>query len=777
MTTQTTPTTGTTGTPAERPSSTDLPLRESDDIRGDVLAGFKKDQMVLLFLTFEDGAKARTWLQQLTPRIATTRQVATFNKAFSEARQRSGGDPTGMRATWLGISFTYQGLETLTGRPPYPPAPLETALGAFQQGPVARAERLGDKGQNSPSKWIFGNNRSEGRIHAVLTVAADTVEDLQAAVREQREAAVAFQISVIFQQDCATLPGTRRGKEHFGFKDGVSEPGVRGFDEPDPLRPEWVKGHPGTRLIPAGEFVCGHPQVDRADIGGPTVLPSWTFNGSFHVVRRLGQDVPGWWAQVSRQLTILKNKKAVDEDVSVEWLAARLVGRWRSGTPVAKCPAADTPFNTVASNDNDISFGNDLDGRLTPLFSHLRKTNPRDGLAEKPGDQPFPEDPVMDRRRIMRRGSPYGHPFDPAVEGPGGPDSPRGLLFVSYQTDLFSQFEFIQKSWIDDPNFPPNRAQLPGPDAMVGAAGTVTWDQDGSNAVPLSFQQFVKTEGAVYAFAPSVTTLRALGEGRLPDQDQTEPGQPVDTFLPYPDMQRANGKSWYWAFRTVGGKQVYRVISIADGSQHTDVLERADGPISRWQSLAGVTSLDFFLPYPDMQRVGGKSWNWVFHSVDGQQLYRVVTVADGTQHTDVLERADGPISRWQSLRGVTKVDFLLPVPDMQRKNGKSWYWLFHTRDGDQLFRVISIADGTQHTDLLEQGDARISEFSCFSGITRITTVLPVPDQQRVNGVSAYWVFHGGQYRMISIADGSAHEDRIVEPDRPVSRWKSLTQNS
>ncbi|WP_441248434.1 Dyp-type peroxidase [Kitasatospora sp. McL0602] len=763
--------------PLTEPPATDLSMRDSDEIQGDVLAGFKKDQMVLLFLKFEDGIRARTWLQRLTPRIATTRQVATFNKAFSAARQRSGGDPTGLKATWLGISFTYKGLQKLTDKEPCPAAAKDTSLGAFQQGPVDRAGILGDTGANSPSGWIFGNNKTEESIHAVLTIAADTVEDLRAAVTEQREAAAQCLVSVIFQQDCATLPGSRRGKEHFGFKDGVSEPGVRGFDDPDPLRPEWVKGHPGTRLIPAGEFVAGYPQIDRSDIGGPTKLPAWAFNGSFQVVRRLGQDVPGWWAQVARQLPILKEKKAVPDTATIEWLAARVVGRWRSGTPVAKCPAADTPFNTVASNDNDISFGNDLNGKVTPLWSHLRKTNPRDGLQERPGDPVQPEDPVMDRRRIMRRGSPYGHPFDPAVEGPGGPDAPRGLLFVSYQTDIVTQFEFIQQLWIDSPSFPPNRKNPPGPDAMVGATGTVTWDQDGDNPVPLGFQQFVRTEGCVYAFAPSMTVLRSLGEGRLPDHGLPEIGQPVDTFLPVADLQRKNGKSFYWAYRTVGGKQQYRVISIADGDAHTDVLEKADRPVSEWDSLDGVSSVDFYLPYPDMQRKDGKSWYWVFHTVDNQQIYRVVTIADDDAHTDVMERGDGPISRWASLRGVTKVDFVLPMPDFQRKDGKSWYWLFHTVDGQQVYRMISIADGTRHTDVMERGDRRISLWGSFAGIDRVTTVLPMPDRQRVNGLSTYWVFHQDKYRIVTIADGDAHTDRLVVPDRSVSLWKSLGQIS
>ncbi|MFE9422590.1 Dyp-type peroxidase [Kitasatospora sp. NPDC006697] len=748
----------------------ELPLRDNEDIQGDVLAGFKKDQMVLLLLTFEDPLRARGWLRRITPRIATTRQVAAFNAAFSAARNRSGGDPSGLKATWMGISFTYSGLEKLIGKKLYEPVDdTRSSKSAFQQGPVARAELLGDRGDSGPSHWLFGNNKTEEQIHAVLTLASDTLADLQGAVTEQRELAAQYGVSIVFQQNAATLEGTRRGKEHFGFKDGVSEPGVIDFDEPDPLQPEWVKDHPGTRLIPAGEFVVGLPTVEEK----AEELPRWAVNGSFQVIRRLAQDVPGWWAQVARQLPVLKEAKAVPPDATIEWLAARLVGRWRSGTPVATCPHADQPFNTVAANDNRISYLNDPEGHTTPLFSHLRKTNPRDGLLDPEPPSPVPERPFMDRRRIIRRGSPYGAPFDPASEGPGGPDAPRGLLFICYQRELSRQFEFIQGSWIDNPDFPRGREPKPGPDGMVGFDGTVEWEHEGGDPVPLGFQRFVRTEGAVYAFMPSITMLNALQDGRLPG-DETPVGQPLDTFLPVPDRQRVDGKSWYWAFRTVAGQQRYRAVSIADGGGHADRLEKPDRPIDDWDSFAGVSRLDCLLPFPDGQNVGGKTTYWLFHAGQDRQRYRVVSIADGSEHTDQLVRQDQSIGLWQSLNGVAAVDFFLPFPDGQRQNGRSWYWVFHTLDGEQLYRINTVADGERHEDVTVVGDRRISVWRSFAGIDRVTTVLPVPDRQRVNGRSWYWVFHQDRYRVISIADGSSHEDRIETQDRPVSEWKSLT---
>ncbi|WP_328666457.1 Dyp-type peroxidase [Streptomyces sp. NBC_00322] len=487
---------------------TDLTLRESTEIQGDVIAGFKKDHVQLLFLKFDDATRARTWLRRLKPRIATTRQVAAFNAAFSKARGNTGGDdPKALTAVWRSVSFTHGGMQTLTGKDPFPGTAEGTTQHAFKQGSAVRAGMLGDTGENSPENWLFGDSNAQP-VHAVLTIAADRVADLRAALAQERQEASVHKVVIIFEQDGGTLLGDRRGKEHFGFKDGVSEPAVEGFDEPDPMRPEWKKGHPGTRIIPAGEFVVGEESVS----GKPSGLPEWARNGSFHVVRRLGQDVPGWWAQIGTRLKELKNAKAVPPEATTEWLAARMVGRWRSGTPVAKCPHADMPSDPEAANDNDISFANDLEGEITPLFSHLRKTNPRDGLLFQQGQTPVPEKGNLDGRRIMRRGIPYGLPFDPAGAGGHGPDAARGLVFVSYQADLVRQFEFIQKDWVVDTGFPKRDPKV-GADPMIGPTTDVTFADK-----QVRFEQFVRTEGAVYAFTPSLSTLDRLADGKLSDE-------------------------------------------------------------------------------------------------------------------------------------------------------------------------------------------------------------------------------------------------------------------
>ncbi|MBV6695975.1 Dyp-type peroxidase [Kitasatospora aureofaciens] len=771
----------------------DLRLRDSEQIQGDIIAGFKKDNVTLLFLKFEDVPLARAWLRDLAPKIATTRRVAEFNKAFSAAKQSSGGDdPKSLKATWLNVSLTYPGLAALVTTDPLPNPPAGSGLEAFKQGSAARAGALGDIMESRPDRWLFGNGTTQA-VHAVLTVASDTVDGLNTALREQREAATQAKIVVVFQQDGTTLPGTRASKEHFGFKDGISEPGVRFFDEPDPANNEEVAGKPGTRIVPAGEFVIGEEPAP----GSSTDFPAWAKNGSFQVIRRLGQDVPGWWAQVSVMLKELKGSKAIPQDADSDWLAARLVGRWRSGAPVCKNPNFD-PHDPKAAKDNDFDYDPqgptaDPDGLLTPLFSHLRKTSPRAGLdAPKPGIRVTAKQ--LDGRRIMRRGLPYGAAFDPASEGPdSGPDAKRGLLFICYQTDLVRQFEFIQTDWIDKADFPPGRDPVPGEDPAVGHnpesdrtahTGTINWESrenGGRKTTPVNFKQFVRTEGSVYAFVPSINTLKLLGDGRLTGEVQPDTGTvsdkgqrpgkayPCDEFVAVPDQQRKGGQSQYWAFH---GNQS-RQISVADGSAHTDRAIAGDSPLTTWTCLQGVGRVDCWLPMPDLQNPSGKSWYWVFHTTGGKQQYRAVSITCSGFTTSAVERPDRDLTAWGSLSGVGQVDCWLPVADQQRVGGKSWYWVFHTTGGRQRYRMVSIADGNAHTDVCERTDREISQWGSLNGLNRVDCFLPVPDQQRVGGKSEYWAFSGQNYRRISIADGSGHPDQLVSGDRSCDAWASL----
>ncbi|MEV7615496.1 Dyp-type peroxidase [Streptomyces sp. NPDC089799] len=522
-----------TAAAAPAPSASDtadraLPLRTDTTTQGDVLAGFRKDHACLFLIRFREVTRARRWLGELVPDLSTTDRVAQFNAQFSRARRlRDGVDPATMSALWTGISLTHAGLGHLAQRNPFPAVPPGGTAEAFRDGPGARAEQLGDTGSSAPASWLFGTSADD--VHAVLTLACDGPEQLAEAVDRHLESLRRARAEVVFRQDAATLPGALRGHEHFGFLDAISQPGVRGFHAPDATGTD-VQGRPGTRLVPAGEFIVGQERVGQRPAG----LPAWATGGSFQVVRRLAQDVPGWWEQAGALLKELKKSGAAPADADTTWLAARFVGRWPGGAPVATCPAAERIPSPASDPDNAFDFHDDVEGLTTPLFAHIRKTYPRGGLSTAPGRPPLPSS-THDSRRIIRRGIPFGPPHRAGDTAPAD----RGLLFVSYQADIVEQFEFIARKWSNNTDFPPARHPQPGADTVIGTGSPVAFESapttstGGNRATTLDFRRFVRTEGAVYAFTPSIPTLRALADGTLDNSVEVHPGtvlRPGDTL-------------------------------------------------------------------------------------------------------------------------------------------------------------------------------------------------------------------------------------------------------
>jgi Dyp-type peroxidase family len=466
----------------------ELPLRDSDEIQGNILAGFLKDHQTFLFLELPDRNRGRAWLAELVPprgpsRIASTREVATFNRQFSEARRNRGGDdPEDLKALWVNLGLTESGLERLAPDRRHEWEGFE----AFAEGAAARAGRLRDTGASDPSEWVVGH--PDQTIDAVLTVAADDIDDLRIELERMRALAARRGAAIVFEEYGATLRGVRAGHEHFGFKDGISQPAVAGFDDGSKPR------HGSDELVAAGEFVLGH---DREGGEKSWPHPEWMGDGSFQVFRRLGQDVAGWWTQVIRAVGSLPP----DDPMTADLLGAKLVGRWRSGTPLARARERDNRSAQDRSLDNDFDYADDGQGHKTPRFAHIRKMYPRD---RKFDDK---------RRRILRRGIPFGRPFDPAGGRGSGVDAERGLLFNVFMASIEQQFEFLQASWANNPNFP---VEADGPDPVIGEdAARVRLVREGRDDVELDFRRFVQTTGAVYAFAPSIRTLRDLGSGRL----------------------------------------------------------------------------------------------------------------------------------------------------------------------------------------------------------------------------------------------------------------------
>src|SRR5262249_28273690 len=122
-----------------------------------------------------------------------------------------------------------------------------------------------------------------------------------------------------------------------------------------------------------------------------------------------------------------------------ELIAAKMMGRWRSGAPLALCPFHDDPdLGGDPLRRNDFLYGEDDPiGYKTPVGSHIRRTNPRD--AAVPG--------VVSLHRMIRRGTAYGPLLPEGVLEDDGAD--RGLMFAFVGAHLGRQFEFVQSEWVN----------------------------------------------------------------------------------------------------------------------------------------------------------------------------------------------------------------------------------------------------------------------------------------------------------------------------------------
>ncbi|WP_433262874.1 Dyp-type peroxidase [Actinosynnema sp. CS-041913] len=454
------------------------PLRGSREIQGNVLAAFNKDHQQFRFVRFTDARLGRTWLAAMLGHVSVTADVEDFNEAFSLGRAMFGADPQSLRATWTNLSLTPAGLARIAVNPEAVLRDLRERDPELVQGAAARAGVNGD----DPEEFRFG--RDDQQIHAVVTVASDTRERLDAVDTLLDLLDDLLGVTKVYQENAETLPAPRRGHEHFGYKDGISQPGVRGFHEEDPHRTGHRLGHSGALLVNPGEFVFGY-ETERGDESTRTAR--WLRDGSVQVVRRLTQDVQGWDAAVEEHARAL--------GVTAAEMGAMLIGRHKDGRPLAA--PADEALG-LGPDRNDFDYADDPRGQVTPCPAHVRKTNPRSFTFRDPR-----------QRRILRRGIPFGPPYsaDPRAE--------RGLMFVAHCTSVREQFEFQQRVWAGNPDFAGGEDGAPtGTDPVIGGAGAARFETSEVGAATLTFERFVRTTGALYALVPSVSTLRLLAAGR-----------------------------------------------------------------------------------------------------------------------------------------------------------------------------------------------------------------------------------------------------------------------
>jgi Dyp-type peroxidase family len=476
---------------------------EKQDIQSLVLTGFPEhDHACFVLLSVVDRERARHWVRRLAKVVSTTAErpkQGVVNVAFSAAGLRALGLPDDALATFQG-EFQEGMSGQATAEPKAPGSAAATSH---------RSRILGDIGPSDPATWDWGGP-ARPAVHAILLLYGTSEAQLAELLAAQR---ADYQdgptLAELYVRETFRLPERR---EHFGFADGIAQPDVAGSgasSKKDGVAP----------AVKAGEFVLGYeneygkltpsPTLDPALDSAAQLAPAadgrrdFGRNGTYVVVRQLAQNVELFWRTMDQQSRTPSGK--TDREGAIH-LAAKCVGRWPSGAPLARSPDKDDP---QLGADNTFGYADDSAGLRCPIASHIRRSNPRDSL------EPDPEESVVvvNRHRILRRGRSYGPPLAPFE--PDTQPAERGLFFICVNSNIRRQFEFIQQTWLNNAKFDGlyrDKDPIVGDAAEEDGGGTFTIPAAPERRQLTGLPRFVTVRGGEYFFLPSVRALKALGQ-------------------------------------------------------------------------------------------------------------------------------------------------------------------------------------------------------------------------------------------------------------------------
>ena len=457
------------------------------DLQGNILDGHGRKATRNLFLIFDDAAKGRAFVKDLSALVTSAHQQLTDAEIF-----RNGGKSGGPFVGFLLSAAGYAALGLAAKSP--------SDGGAFDQGMLARRAILNDPApadldqpyrQKLHAMILIGGNPN-GKTSWNSTEVANTETKILNLMAGRAQVVASETGRAIFKDNGKDESGIHKieGIEHFGYVDGRSQPLMlkelvtREAEESDGIS-VWNP-----------EFPIG--QVLVADKGSP--VADGTAFGSYFVFRKLEQNVASFKQEV-------EDKLGADTKLG-ELAGAMIVGRFEDGTPVVlqRDDGGDNPVM------NNFAYAADPDGLRCPMHAHIRKANPRGDVRRQFN---LPDD-SSERSHIMaRRGMTYGKRnkvVDPTDQPTGG----VGLMFMAFHKSLADGFEFTQQSWVDNVDFV---RPATGRDPVIGQRGAnpgaalqipTQWGKRGAPTISRTLPEFVRLRGGDYFFAPAKSTLASF---------------------------------------------------------------------------------------------------------------------------------------------------------------------------------------------------------------------------------------------------------------------------
>ena len=464
------------------------------DIQGIVLKGYGSMINVrYCLLKIEDAKRAKIWLDEIVSKI-------------------SDGDHSPEMAS-LNIAFTFHGLKALGLKD----ANLRNFGREFREGMATphRQRILGDFDTSAPTEWRWGgfarDGKSEENLHILLMVFGKNIEVLNEFYTELEGQFLSKGISIIENLDGQI---NKDSKEHFGFRDGIAQPVIAGSGQTGEA----------NNVVAPGEFILGYKnqygvypetpliEIEQGDLNllsddeCGSSLKNIGRNGSYLVFRQMEQHVDRFWKFINENS---KNEKGELNDAESIKLASKMVGRWPSGAPLVAFPEEDP--GKLSDMDNFGYSENDKQGLRCPFGSHIRRTNPRDAFEDNKAKL---SSKLTNKHRIIRRGRSYGEAID------AGPNNYKtkdevGLHFICVNANIENQFEFIQRTWSNNPSF---QNLYNEPDPLTGTQENIdksltqnfTVQDYPTNRCIQNLPQFVTIRGGAYFFLPSMSAIKYL---------------------------------------------------------------------------------------------------------------------------------------------------------------------------------------------------------------------------------------------------------------------------
>jgi Dyp-type peroxidase family len=414
-----------------------------------------------VMLHVDDPHAGREFLRRVTPHVD------------SAAEWWRAGKP------WIAVAITYAGLAALG----VPDDSVQSFPEAFRVGMAARAEALHDHGVNDPKHWE--PQFRGGLVHIAISVFSDSEATWRRTMDLARSHYEGFSgLTVVSSQDFGAQPGDLNP---LGYRDSIGQPAIEGSG---------VEPLPGQGpAIKAGEFILGYP----GEAGVPLPAPQPEVlgrNGTYIGLRK-------YQSRVATFNRFLREHARSEEER--ELLAAKLVGRWRSGAPLTLAPDRDDPdLGADPLRNNDFTYAGDPHGRQVPLGAHMRRMNPRDTKMAILAD--------VNIHRIVRRSTTFGAPYDPDAVSQQDDAVPRGLFFIFMSARAMATLEFLQQEWINNGNFMNLDAERDPNVGLQEHGATFTIPQAPVRRRIHGMETFNVLRGGEYFFLPSLSALRWLAD-------------------------------------------------------------------------------------------------------------------------------------------------------------------------------------------------------------------------------------------------------------------------